>query len=92
MFHDTMALRPKHSVGIAQRAMLGSRFQRGGKKYRRHQLPIEEKEASSGWSVTGLLPRPNTLLEYTLISVGDREADVYELFQEASKIRMDPNC
>lgn len=55
-----------------------------GKKYRRHQLPIEEKE-SRKWlvsyrAVAGIQKLcPDTLL----INVGDREVDLYELFHEA---------
>ena len=56
-----------------------------GKKTLRHCLPIEEKE-SSKWltsyrAVAAVQARcPDTLL----VSVGDREADIYELFVEAA--------
>ena len=55
-----------------------------GKKARRHSVPIEEKE-SFKWlkslrAVASVQARcPGT----TLVSVGDREADLYELFEEA---------
>lgn len=55
-----------------------------GKKTLRHRLPIEEKE-SVKWlkslrAVAAVQARcPST----TLVSVGDREADIYELFAEA---------
>ena len=55
-----------------------------GKKARRHSVPIEEKE-SFKWlkslrAVAAVQARcPGT----TLVSVGDREADLYELFEEA---------
>ncbi len=55
-----------------------------GKKVKRHRLPIEEKE-SVKWlkslrAVAAVQARcPGT----TLVSVGDREADIYELFAEA---------
>jgi len=56
-----------------------------GKKEKRHQLPIEEKESikwlKSHRAAAALQARcPRT----TLVSVGDREADIYELFQEAA--------
>ena len=55
-----------------------------GKKAKRHHVPIEEKE-SYKWlkslrAVAAVQARcPGT----TLVSVGDREADLYELFEEA---------
>ena len=55
-----------------------------GKKAKRHRVPIEEKE-SFKWlkglrAVAAVQTRcPGT----TLVSVGDREADLYELFEEA---------
>ena len=57
-----------------------------GKKARRHTAPIEEKESfkwlKSYRAVAEVQARcPNT----TLVSVGDREADIYELFDEARK-------
>lgn len=54
-----------------------------GKKAKRHRVPIEEKE-SFKWlkslrAVAAVQARyPGT----TLVSVGDREADLYELFEE----------
>ena len=55
-----------------------------GKKAKRHRLPIEEKESfkwlKSYRAVTEVQARcPGT----TLVSVGDREADLYELFKDA---------
>jgi hypothetical protein len=55
-----------------------------GKRYRRHQLPIEEKE-SMKWLVSyrAVAEAQKLCPDTTLISVGDREADLYELLQEA---------
>ena len=55
-----------------------------GKKAKRHRVPIEEKESfkwlKSYRAVADVQARcPGT----TLVSVGDREADIYELFEEA---------
>jgi hypothetical protein len=55
-----------------------------GKKAKRHRVPIEEKESfkwlKSFRAVAAIQARcPAT----TLVSVGDREADLYELFEEA---------
>lgn len=66
--------------------MLGARDpDEFGKKAKRHQLPIEDKESfkwlKSYWAAAGVQARcPDT----TIVSVGDREANIYELFQEAS--------
>lgn len=56
-----------------------------GKKAKRHQLPIEEKESykwlKSYQAVAEVQIRyPGT----TLVSVGDREADIHELFEQAA--------
>lgn len=56
-----------------------------GKKAQRHHLPIEEKESikwlKSYRAAAAVQARcPGT----TLVSVGDRESDLYELFQEAA--------
>ena len=60
-----------------------------GKKARRQQLPIEEKE-SFKWlkSYRAVAAVQARLRKTVLVSVGDREADVYELFREAAA---DPN-
>lgn len=55
-----------------------------GKKAKRHRVPVEEKESfkwlKSFRAVAAVQARcPGT----TLVSVGDREADIYELFAEA---------
>ncbi len=56
-----------------------------GKKHKRHDLPIEEKESykwfKSFEKVTAAQKEiPNTVF----VSVGDREADIYELFCKAT--------
>ena len=62
-----------------------------GKKAKRHKLPIEEKE-SNKWLVSFKAATataaacPNT----TVVSVGDREADIYELFVLASQTQTSP--
>jgi len=56
-----------------------------GKKEKRHQLPIEEKE-SIKWlkSYRAAAALQARCPRSTVVSVGDREADLYELFQEAA--------
>jgi hypothetical protein len=58
-----------------------------GKKKRRHQLPIEQKE-SNKW-LKGLQATASAQAQsegVTLVSVGDREADIYELFAQAESM------
>jgi len=57
-----------------------------GKKHRRHQLPLEQKESVKwlrGYQAACKLAQacPAT----TVVSVGDREADIYELFLAAAE-------
>ena len=56
-----------------------------GKKYRRDSLPIEEKE-SMKWlkSYRAVAEIQDLCPDTMLVSVGDREADIYELFLETS--------
>lgn len=85
MVHDTMAFTtegtPLGLLDVQCWARDGSEF---GKKHQRKQRPIEEKE-SHKWlesfrRVAVAQQRcPNTML----VSVGDREADIYELFHLA---------
>jgi hypothetical protein len=62
-----------------------------GKKVRRHRVPIEEKESYkwiTGYRETASAQTrcPSTML----VSVGDRESDIYELFEEAAKTANGP--
>ena len=56
-----------------------------GKKAKRHQLPIEEKE-SNKWltSFKAVTAAARACPDTTVVSVGDREADIYELFSLAA--------
>jgi hypothetical protein len=87
VLHDTMAFTPEGTpLGLLNVQCWGRDPKQAGKKYRRHQLPIAEKE-SRKWLVSYRAVAeiqklcPDTLL----ISVGDREADLYELFHEAAQ-------
>jgi hypothetical protein len=57
-----------------------------GKKARRHSLPIEEKESYrwiKGYQAVAMVQQRNP--QVTLVSMGDREADIYELFAQAAQ-------
>jgi hypothetical protein len=85
VLHDTMAITPEGvPLGLLNVQCWARDPKDVGKKARRHQLPIEEKE-SKKWLVSYRAAKeaqrlcPGTMV----VSVGDREADIYELFEEA---------
>jgi hypothetical protein len=85
VLHETMAFTPEGTpLGLLNVQCWARDPKQAGKKHRRHQLPIEEKE-SIKWLVSyrAVAEAQKLCPDTTLISVGDREADLYELFQEA---------
>ena len=85
VLHDTMAFTPEGTpLGLLNVQCWARDGRQTGKKHRRHQLPIEEKE-SIKWLVSyrAVAEAQKLCSDTTLISVGDREADLYELFHEA---------
>jgi len=84
--HDTMAFSlegtPLGLLDVQCWARDGNEF---GKKHQRKQRPIEQKE-SSKWlhSFRRVAQIQQHCPQTTLVSVGDREADIYELFHLAS--------
>ena len=83
--HDTMAFSvegtPLGLLDVQSWARNGEEF---GKKHQRKQQPIEQKE-SSKWleSFRHVDQVQQQCPDTTLVSVGDREADIYELFHLA---------
>ena len=87
MVHDTMAFTPDGTpLGLLNVQCWGRDPEQAGKRRRRHQLPIEEKE-SFKWLVSyrAVAEAQKLCPDTMLISIGDREADVYELFHEATQ-------
>ena len=88
--HDTMAFSVEGTpLGLLDVQCWARDAEEFGKKHQRRQRPIEEKESykwlRSFQSVAEAQRHcPNTML----VSMGDREADIYELFDLALK---DPN-
>ena len=90
--HSTLAINPQGTplgfLNVQSWARDPNDF---GKKERRHSVPIEEKE-SFKWlksfnAVAAIQARcPDTML----VSVGDREADIYELFEKAAGVPKGP--
>ena len=62
-----------------------------GKKAKRHKLPIEEKE-SNKWLISFKAATATAAAcpDTTVVSVGDREADIYELFALANQTQNAP--
>jgi hypothetical protein len=87
ILHDTVAFTPQGTpLGLLNVQCWARHPEEAGKRERRHALPIEEKE-SQKWLVSyRAVAEVQKLCPQTLlISVGDREADIYELFHEAAQ-------
>lgn len=83
--HDTMAFTPDGlPLGLLDTQLWARSRESFGKKVQRAQLPIEDKE-SFKWlaSFTAAAAAQRELDHTQVVSVGDREADVYELFELA---------
>jgi hypothetical protein len=87
LLHDTLAFTEEGTpLGILDAQGWARDPKEKGKRYRRKELPIEQKE-SMKWlrsfqkaaHVQKLCPKS------MLVVMGDRESDIYELFLEASK-------
>jgi hypothetical protein len=82
LVHDTMAFTVEGvPLGLLDVQCWARNPEEFGKKKKRHTLPIEEKE-SNKWlkSYEKVAAAQRVCPETTFVSVGDREADIYELF------------
>ena len=87
MLHDTVAFTPEGvPLGVLDAQCWARDPTQQGKRHRRQQLPIEQKE-SMKWlrSFRKVAEIQHLCPETTLVSIGDREADLHELFVEAAK-------
>jgi len=92
VLHDTMALTPEGTpLGLLNVQCWARDPKEAGKRYRRKELPIEQKE-SFKWLVSyQAVAEAQRICPHTmLVSVADREADIYELFHEASQDASNP--
>jgi hypothetical protein len=92
VLHDTMAFTPEGTpLGLLNIQCWARDPKEAGKRKLRKQLPIEEKE-SIKWLVSfrAVAEAQRLCPETILVSVGDREADIYELFQEAMQDPSNP--
>lgn len=88
--HDTMAFSVEGTpLGLLDVQCWARDAEEFGKKHQRKQRPIEEKE-SYKWlrSFQSVAQAQRQCPNTTLVSMGDREADIYELFDLALQ---DPN-
>ena len=87
LLHDTMAFTEAGTpLGVLDAQCWARDAKDKGKRNRRKQLPIEQKE-SRKWlrSFRKVAEVQKACPNTKLISVGDRESDIYELFLEASR-------
>lgn len=87
MLHGTLAVSSGGTpLGVLAAQCWARDPEEYGKKAQRHSLPIEEKE-SSKWltSFTATAATVAACPKTTIVSVGDREADIYELFALAAR-------
>lgn len=88
MVHDTMAFSTAGlALGLIDVQCWARDAQDFGKKHKRRDLPIEDKE-SYKWvkSVQAAASLQARLPHTTVVSVGDREADIFELFDHARSL------
>ncbi len=87
MLHGTLAVNTEgNPLGLLSAQCWARDPKDFGKKARRHQLPIEEKE-SNKWLISFRVATATAAAcpDTTIVSVGDREADIYELFALAEQ-------
>ena len=85
VLHDTLAFNLERTpLGLLDIQCWARDPNDFGKKHRRNELPIEEKE-SHKWLVSyrAVAAAQKHCPATMFVSVGDREADIYELFHEA---------
>jgi hypothetical protein len=87
MLHNTLAVNTEGTpLGLLAAQCWARDPAEFGKKAKRHKLPIEEKE-SNKWltSFKAATATAAACPDTTVVSVGDREADIYELFALAAQ-------
>lgn len=85
ILHDTMAFTTEGTpLGLLDVQCWAREQGIQCKRHRRHDLPMERKESMKWLNSFRSVGRVRALCPQTrLVSVGDREADIYELFHEA---------
>jgi hypothetical protein len=91
LMHTTLAITPERvPLGIIHQYTWIRPAEDFGKKHKRKQLPIQERE-SQKWliSLEATSQMQKQLPNTKVVSVGDREADVYELFALSRQLSQD---
>lgn len=91
LLHTTLMVTPNRvPLGLIDQPVIYRDPAEFGKKHRRKQRPIEEKE-SRQWldSRRATAPLQATCADTHLVSVGDREADVYDVFVLSRELQQD---
>ncbi len=91
LMHTTLAVTPERvPLGIIQQQVWTRPYEEFGKKHTRKQRPIEEKESYKWLNSLQETAELQQQLPHThVVSIGDREADVYELFVQAKELSQD---
>jgi hypothetical protein len=92
VLHDTLAFNLQGTpLGLLDVQCWARDEAEAGKRARRHDLPIEEKE-SFKWleSYRAVAEAQRLCPDTMLVSVGDRESDIHELFHEAAQTESGP--
>lgn len=92
LVHDTMAFNTDGTpLGLLDVQSWARNPDEFGKKHKRHNLPIEQKE-SIKWlrSYEKVARAQRECPDTVFVSIGDREADIYELFAMATKAEASP--
>ena len=92
ILHDTMAFSCDGTpLGLLDLQCWARDPEEAGKKEKRKQLPIEEKESFKWLRSYQAVAEVQQLCPQTmLVSVGDREADIHELFEQAQRTESGP--
>lgn len=87
ILHDTLAFTPEGTpLGVLDAQCWARDPQQQGKKHQRQSLPIEQKESFKWLRSLAKVAEIQKLCPATLlVSIGDRESDIWELFMEAGK-------
>jgi hypothetical protein len=92
ILHDTMAFSLQGTpLGLLDVQCWARDEAEAGKRAKRHDLPIEDKE-SFKWleSYRAVAEAQRLCPDTMLVSVGDRESDIHELFHEAAQAESGP--
>jgi hypothetical protein len=92
LLHDTLGFTPEGvPLGVLDAQCWARDSAQAGKAKKRKKLPIEEKESMKWLNSYRAVAEVQKLCPDTmLVSVGDRESDIYELFHEATQDQEGP--